>query len=938
MFSFARTKIQPPRARRGSILDRPALRARLVDALTSATLVLLRAPAGFGKTSALVQALDTLPASTAVAWVSCDEADLPIELFACLVTALDGVDLPWRVSPESLMAAAAADGAPAPQSRALQAMVTELVNALDASDVARGVIAIDDLHRIAHPAVHEFLGRLLERLPERWTVAVATRDEPPVALARVRARGELLEIRAADLRFDLDLTTALLRDAGIDAGLAAALQVRTQGWPAGLRLGMSALQDESRPRMPVPALMDREMFDFVAVEILDRLAPDLRRFAMQCSVLPELTAARCQALTGDPLAAQHLDTIERGGLFVTRLGEADAVLRFHDLFRDALLQCLHREPALDAVGLLRRAADSEPDGLRRIDFLLRAQDWSRAADEVHGQVPALVTSGRITLVEHLLDRFPEPVRQAEPRLQLARAILHWGQWRWPDMLEAGLTAAGMFELAGDSLEALRARAYARVGAQGGGLSWQAGAAGEAVSEAVGRVMTARAADIANGVRYDDNEAGITAAMLDALVRGWDAYHAGCFGKLPEIVAGQTALLAATRGPDAVFRMMPLPGFVGLPGMAPSIARFIGLAGPRVVGAGEHLTSLVRGLQGSHQIWQGDVVRGRALLREAAQEVQWHDFPLRSTLYVFVRLVAADALAGDHDALLGDARDLLAVFDRAGPRTDLAVRVASETLAIGRWLFAAGESQEALRVWARLDALDGRPERPMLAAQRLSLAGWRALAEARLTDSETAFERVLATHGPALELFGQASDLRLRLAQLRLRLGRGPQAAAEALMPLFTRHALDADIAAIWLAGATLLTELADAAWGDTLDAVEIDRLRRWATGANALAVPGTPTDDRARPSVTSASGPGQAAGGPLAPTRAASAAGPGRAALSERELEVLARIAAGDSNKIIARELDLSPHTVKRHVANILDKLDLRSRGQASAWFHQHRH
>lgn len=975
MSSFARTKIQPPRARRGSLLDRPALRARLVDALGSASLVLLKAPAGFGKTTALVQALDALPSTTAVAWISCDESDLPIQLFECLVTALDGCDLPWRVSPESLVARAAADSAPAPQSRALQAMVAELVNALDASEVPHGVIAVDDLHRVVHAPVHEFLDRLLERLPSRWSVAVATREEPPISLARVRARGELVEFRATDLRFDLDVTAAVLRDAGIDPGQATALHVRTQGWPAGVRLALNVLRDDGQRTAAVPALVDREMFDFVAVEILDRLPPALRRFAVQCAILPELSAARCEALTGDPQAAQHLETIERDGLFVTRVGEGETVLRFHDLFRDALVRCLHREPAFDAAALLQRAADTEPDALRRIDYLLRARDFARAAAQVHARVPAMVTAGEITSVERLLDRFPGPVRDTEPALLLARAILHWGQWRWPGMVEAALAASGAFERAGRPLEALSALAYAAVGVQGGGLALPPALENGRVAREAAAEMAGRAADIAGGRRYDSNEAGITAAMLDALVRGWAAYHDGDFERLPDIVARQVDLLAATTGPDAVFRMMPLPGFIGLPGMAPPIARFVAVAAGRIDGAGEHLSTLLHGAEGAHRVWQGDLAGGRALLKEAASEVQWHDFPLRSTLYVFVGLIAADLLAGDRAALRADAEDLLAVFARAGPRPDLSVRVATEVFTVGRWLLAAGERDEALRVWSTLDALDARRERPLLAVQRSTLPAWRALAAGLDDEAEAGFTRALATHGARLELFGQASGLRLRLAHLRLRTGAGPRAAAQAIQPLFERHAADADIAAVWLAGGDLLSELARADWQGELPGHAQAVLHGWAVRAVEVAIEARaasgpePAGRAARggaaagggaavPAAVAASAPlagtaASAGSAPAAPVDAAghapghgagapaavlpfAAARVGPVALSERELEVLARLAAGDSNKLIARAFDLSPHTVKRHVANILDKLGLRSRGQASAWYHEH--
>jgi LuxR family maltose regulon positive regulatory protein len=202
----------------------------------------------------------------------------------------------------------------------------------------------------------------------------------------------------------------------------------------------------------------------------------------------------------------------------------------------------------------------------------------------------------------------------------------------------------------------------------------------------------------------------------------------------------------------------------------------------------------------------------------------------------------------------------------------------------------------------------------------ALPAFVALAEGRLADAERGIAAALEAHDRQLDLQGQWTELRLRGAELRLRLGRSPDEAAQWLQPVFERHAGDADIAAVWLAGPQLLQTLAGTRWDGALDDAQIAMLARWS--ADAAALRGTDTAPALPPT-----------GRPAA----AAAAEPARdTGLSERELEVLARIAAGDSNKLIARAFDLSPHTVKRHVANILDKLDLRSRGQASAWFHEH--
>src|SRR5262245_32232745 len=160
--AFALTKIQPPRAR-SRLSERPALEVRLGAALAHAALVLVSAPAGYGKTAAITRQLGLLPAGTALAWIAIDEDDDLGRLAACLVAALEPYDLPWRTSPDALVAAQ--DGERASR----QAFASELLNALAATDVPRGLIVLDDAHRIADPAVFEFLDAMLERMPSHWS-------------------------------------------------------------------------------------------------------------------------------------------------------------------------------------------------------------------------------------------------------------------------------------------------------------------------------------------------------------------------------------------------------------------------------------------------------------------------------------------------------------------------------------------------------------------------------------------------------------------------------------------------------------------------------------------------------------------------------------------------------------------------------------------------
>ena len=919
MLPFARTKIQPPRSRAGALVLRTYLQQRLVQALVSQPLVLLSAAAGCGKTAALTQAIEALPEGSAVAWVGCDEGDSPLQLFSCLVAALDPFDLPWRTAPDSLVAAATANTEPAAGLKAMRQMATELINALDACDVVHGVIVVDDLHRIAHPAVFQFLDLLLERFAPRWSMAIATRLVPPIALARLRARGEVAEFHLNDLRLDAAQVRALAAGAGLDADAADGLHQRTQGWPAGLQLALNVLRGAPGANLAGHApLIDRHVFDFLATEVLDRLPPELRLFLLRSSVLPELTASRCAALTGDAQAGEHLDAIERAGLFVTSLadpGSSEVTLRLHDLFRDALEHRLHREHPGELAALLERAAQSEPDDARRLGFWIRAERWDAAARELHLQSYRLLTADQTASVERWLARFPSELQGRQADLLTVRTLISWMHWRWRDMIAAAQAAAEAYEQAARPLEASMARAYCVLALRGGGQRSASDRLAERLNREVDALLADRAAEIDAGKRWDGHEPGIMAALLGRECVVWAAFDDGRLDQLAGPTERSIELLDHAAGLAPLFQMLPLPAYVGLPGMQQVLARYVRKAQERLGRDDTHLSTLVQGLDGSLRLWAGDVAGGRALLREAAADVRWHDFPLRATDHVHPFLCVADVLLGDAGALAQDAGELEQTLLRAAGLPDIGQRVAAELFFTGRWLHAGGDATAALRIWRRIEGWNDPRTRPLWRVQCASLPGFVALAEGRLADAERAFAAAIEAHGTQLDLQGQLTEIRLRGAELRLRLGRPASDAAALLRPVFERHAGDADIAAVWLVGPDVLHALARVRWNGALAEAQTVTLARWSHDATALR-----------------------AGASDAAARSISAAGrhAPESELSERELEVLQRLAAGDSNKLIAREFDLSPHTVKRHVANILDKLDLRSRGQAAAWHHAH--
>ncbi|MCL4763339.1 MAG: transcriptional regulator, partial [Burkholderiales bacterium] len=515
--TFARTKIQPPRPRPGFV-PRGAVQARLAQALLARRLVLLCAPGGYGKTTLLAEEIARMGAGHAVAWVSVDAGDDLHRLLDCMVTALEPYDPPWRTAPEALIAAAAR-GAADEQRK----VAAELVNTLDACEVAHGVVVVDDVHRVDDPAFFQFLDVVVERLSPRWTVALTTRDEPPLALARLRARDELAELREVQLRFARDEARRLAAAAGVEASVADRLFERTHGWPAGMRIALGALGGGTLAALDERALrtVERPMFDFLVTEVLAQLRPELADFLLATSVLPELEATRCEAVTGTAHAARLLDEIERLGLFVDVLDAPARTLRLHDLFRDALLQRLELDAPQRLAELRARAAASEPDPVRRIGFLIAAGEHEQAAQLVFEHLPLRMPVSGPSGAVHVLGQFPAAFRERSPELLYVRGLVAYLRWEFGAMFELQQRAEAGFAARDDAerlgmARASRVMALIALGRMDEAGDLLATLRGERLSLA-GRILMLNAESwlaLDTGRGYE--VAGIVDAMLDLL--------------------------------------------------------------------------------------------------------------------------------------------------------------------------------------------------------------------------------------------------------------------------------------------------------------------------------------------------------------------------------------------------------------------------------------
>jgi len=916
---FASTKIQPPRLRSARIA-RPRLEARLRDALQRCRVVLLLAPAGFGKTCALAaqfeggaQAGSMRASDTALAWLSLDADDDAQRLFACLVAALEPCDLPWRTSPEALIAQLGESDARA------RGAVVELVNALAATEVAHGVIVFDDLHRVKAPEVHALLDVLIERLPAHWTVVLSTRAEPPLALARWRVADELVEFGPLDLRFDADEANAMAIAGQLGSDVPstadelvmqriAELVERTQGWPAGLRLCLAALR--SRPghggvvgglSATGSARIDHHLFDYLAGEVLDDMPAELHDFLLRCSVLPALTSARCAAVSGDAFAAERLDEVERRGLFVTALDAQERTLVLHDLFREALDERLRKRFPDELPQLLKRAAAGEEDPMRRVGFLLRAADYAAAETALAAAAEELMLSGGTHELRRAVEQFPPAWREASVRLlQLRTLCLSWS-WEWGEMVRTAEAAIAAARAAGDDAGRLLAQTYL----------------------ASAYYTLARHDDcnaLLDELRPQAHALASPAREVFLSCECSAMFRRGEHNKLPAAFADLLDTLERGSSRLTWWSCSPSSSWITVSGMRSLIDRYCRGALQR---AGERELEMqvdVRMLRAFVLLWAGQLDAAVAEADATEADARW----LGNAAAVEVNLQAFRSLV---DAMCGRAEPVVATLERLMARaTDMDSRDATAwvgyiaSFAI-RLHDALGSSAAELESWARR-LVDGVPDPQQFETAALATACYsarHAAAEARWADAAALYGGIL-TKAHTMDTLGQGNELHLRAAHALLQCGR-PDDAAVPLLAALRRIVAEHEHGHALMCGAVPLRLLADAAWGARVPEPLLDELRGIATHAESL------RDGAAQRSTTATASQDGA-------SVAASDADRG-AVLSVREREVLEHIAAGDSNKVIARMLDISPHTVKRHVGNILDKLGLASRGQAAAWLRE---
>jgi len=800
-------------------------------------------------------------------------------------------------------------GAPPPSS--FVGLVTALINELAARPGdGEPVLILDDYHLIDAGPVHESLLFLLEHLPPGLQVVLASRSDPPLPLGRLRARGQLAELRAAELRFTADEAAALLQRVAERAGTAlsdadvAALTARTEGWAAGLQLAGLSLRGQADPAAFVAAFngSHRYVLDYLAGEVLEHLDEQVRDFLLETSVLERLSAELCDAVTGRAGSQALLEQVEQAGLFLMPLDEIRGWWRYHHLFADLLRARLQAERPARAVALHRAAAawhaehDLADDGVRHA---LAAGDTVWAARLIEQHFDATYHRGQRATIHRWLAALPADLVHARARLQLVQAWMAvvGGQVEAADVaLDAAQRASA--QAAAEPLEpsagraaSLLANTRAAITIARGWLAWLHGDADGATalaSQALGELtdsdwlltslgqLELALADRLRG-RLDDAERGFTASLAGWRAAGERGSAVSTCELLGRVHLARGRMDAALGTFQLALEIATEPGQLALP-----------VAGIAYAGMAE-----VEYQRNELDAALSHVTEGIARLRAVN-----HTAPMATGLarLAWIRQATGDA-AGALEAI-GEA-------ERAAPSPAVTGLVNPVPAQRARLLLAQGNVAAAIR-WAQQHGLSPEDEPSYPHEQEYLVLARLLLAQNRPGEALALLDRLLA-QATAQDRMGSVIEIQALRALAQAAGGDGPAAVttlAEALtlagLRGYVRVFADEGPPMRALVGRIVAAYRAGPPPARTIPFSHLARVTQAFDSKPAM--------------------PGSAAEVPglIDP-------------LTGRELQVLAMLAAGEPNQSIAGELFVTLFTVKKHVSHLLGKLGAANRTEAVA-------
>ena len=405
---------------RPNLVPRARLTTQVDEGLTR-PLTLIATPAGFGKTTLIAEWAAGRGREFPLAWLSLDDDDNdPTRFLTYLIAALQTLKAGIGERALALLQSL--------QPQPPKAILTTLINDLSSIPTPFALV-LDDYHAITTQVIHDAIAFLLDHLPAQMHLIITSRADPPLALARLRVRNLLTEIRADDLRFTLDEVAAFLNqtmEQNLSAADVAALADRTEGWIAGLQLAALSLGGHADVTNFIAAFAGshRYVVDYLTEEALQRLPESVQSFLSHTSILDRMCGSLCDAVTGESGSQAVLENLERTNMFTIRLDDAHRWYRYHHLFAEMLRNRL-RQASPDRVRDLHRRASAwyEGHGLgaEAVRHALAGRDFERAARLVDESANATWVRGEVTTLRGWLEALPETLVSTHPRLSLLYA-------------------------------------------------------------------------------------------------------------------------------------------------------------------------------------------------------------------------------------------------------------------------------------------------------------------------------------------------------------------------------------------------------------------------------------------------------------------------------------------------------------------------------------
>jgi LuxR family maltose regulon positive regulatory protein len=877
-------------------------RPRLVERLNAGLdrkLTLISAPAGFGKTTLLSEW--AAGCGQPVAWLSLDGGDNdPARFWAYFVAALQAIPGLREVG----VGGTAWTMLRSPQPPSIEAVLTALINETAAIPAAF-ILVLDDYHQIQARPIHDALTFLLDHMPPPMHLALATRVDPPLPIARLRGRGQLIELRQTDLRFTSDEAAAFLNqvmDLDLSAEQVAALERRTEGWITGLQLAALSMRghDDVSGFVQAFAGSHRYVLDFLAEEVLHRQPQDVQTFLLRTSILERLTAPLCDAVTGQEDSLETLETLEQANLFIVPLDDERRWYRYHHLFAQVLRAFLQRAAGVEGVASLHLQAaqwyEAHGEVNQAFKHALAAQDFERAARLIEENWLRVGHAGQMNTILRWLASLPEAIVRARPLLSLAYA---WALW-----------LTGQMEAVEPHLDAAAAgwdRPEAAGEAGPGSAPWRAGGVALRLQLARDRGQLQEAVHLArqtlaladpdDALLHGYGHLGLASAHRD--LGNYEQSRSAC-------VRGMALMRAAGNLSSANLTAFYLYRLLQLQGRLRQAAQVVQEAMQFAHARGEAespaygiLHVALAGLlceRGKLREAEDHLLRGLEMSRLGGH----HDY-LRNGAIVLARLRLAQRDPAGALEAIQEAEQLAPRGEMPLPRAELAAYKARVWIAQGNLAAAARWAEDA----ARRPGQDRGYTRQIEALTRARVLVARG-------DLDQALDQLASCRQRARESGARGWDIEIGVltALVQDALGHRAEALAELGRALARAEPegyvqLFADEGAPM---AALLTAFLGAqSIGRPSDSVAVSRryVRRLLHALGAAAAEQAPgTEPRPSPLIE-----------PLTP----------------RETEVLRLMAAGLSNRQIAEELIVAIGTVKAHLHHIYGKLGVRSRTEAAA-------